>query len=341
MKEWYMENYTPNITGFESCAISQYAQDNFTDVLLTNLADDLLLCSHDLSVKTPIRGIIQGNMADTQLQSMYRTILCKIGTVHAGDYIYFDDNYWIIDGLPGNNKSYEKVTLKVCQYKLRWQKDDGTIVERWGNFSTASKYDKGENGNEVATLSSNNYTILIPEDDDGMTIERRRVFIDISQNPEKVFKITRNDDPLFMYNSKGGVLSLIADKEELNLEKDRPDLRLCDYIDPETPPSFSNGESGESDISAMIKGPKDILVGFPQKYTALFKSVSDESDIDFSEVDFSWNIIGDDRISHTERDDIIAISVNDEDLIGSSFLLQLLVKGSVLAELPVKITEGW
>ena len=265
MKEWYLTNPKPNITsGYENDALSEYAQDNFTDVLETTFSDTALLFNYSLSESKEIKCVIQGNIANTQLKSMERTILVPIGTLHSGDYIFFEDEYWIVDGRPGNNKSYEKATLKECQYKLRWQKDDGTIIERWVYLTSSSKYDVGENGNNTIVLTSNNYLITIPNDEDSMTLDGKRVFIDLSDIPEKVFKITRNDDVLFAHGSHGGTLNLIADKVELNKETDNQELRLCDYIDSTpTPPSEPTTPDETADLSAEItfKGTQELKIG--------------------------------------------------------------------------------
>ena len=266
MKEWYLTNPRPNITsGYENDALSEYAQDNFTDVLETTFSDTALLFNYSLSESKEIKCVIQGNIANTQLKSMERTILVPIGTLHSGDYVFFEDEYWIVDGRPGNNKSYEKATLKECQYKLRWQKDDGTIIERWVYLTSSSKYDVGENGNNTIILTSNNYLITIPNDEDSMTLYGKRVFIDLSDVPEKVFKITRNDDVLFAHGSHGGTLNLIADKTEFNKETDNQELRLCDYIDSSTPtpPSEPTTPDETEDLSAKItfKGSQELIIG--------------------------------------------------------------------------------
>ena len=266
MKEWYLNCPSPNITsGYENDALSEYAQDNFTDVLETTFSDTALLFNYSLSESKEIKCIIQGNIANTQLKSMERTILVPIGTLHSGDYVFFEDEYWIVDGRPGNNKSYEKATLKECQYKLRWQKDDGTIIERWVYLTSSSKYDVGENGNNTIVLTSNNYLITIPNDEDSMTLDGKRVFIDLSDVPEKVFKITRNDDVLFAHGSHGGTLNLIADKTEFNKETDNQELRLCDYIDstPSPPPSEPTTPDETEDLSAKItfKGSQELIIG--------------------------------------------------------------------------------
>ena len=270
MKEWYLNCPSPNITsGYENDALSEYAQDNFTDVLETTFSDTALLFNYSLSESKEIKCVIQGNIANTPLKSMERTILVPIGTLHSGDYIFFEDEYWIVDGRPGNNKSYEKATLKECQYKLRWQKDDGTIIERWVYLTSSSKYDVGENGNNTIVLTSNNYLITIPNDEDSMTLDGKRVFIDLSDIPEKVFKITRNDDVLFAHGSHGGTLNLIADKTEFNKETDNQELRLCDYIDspPPTPPSEPTIPDETEDLYAKItfKGSQELIIGGSDK----------------------------------------------------------------------------
>lgn len=343
MKEWYLDTPVPNITGYESDTISEYAQSNFTDVLLTSFSDSVGLCNADLSECKQIQCVIQGNTADTQLMSLQRTILVPIGTLHAGDYIYFENEYWIVDGRPGNNKSYEKATLKVCQYKLRWQKDDGTIIERWANLTSASKYDVGESGNSVILLSSNNYTILIPHDEDGHTIEGKRVFIDTSNNPKKVFKITRNDDPLFLYGSHGGVLSIIADKTELNTNTDRPDLRLCDYIEePSTSTSPQPSESDKTtDLTATISGNKELKVGFSRTYTVAFADKETGESVDSNEVKFIWNIDAAFDVVQSAYDNKIEISVSDESLVGLSFLLCVQIGEVIVGQIEVNIVEGW
>ena len=343
MKEWYLNCPSPNITsGYENDALSEYAQDNFTDVLETTFSDTALLFNYSLSESKEIKCVIQGNIANTQLKSMERTILVPIGTLHSGDYIFFEDEYWIVDGRPGNNKSYEKATLKECQYKLRWQKDDGTIIERWVYLTSSSKYDVGENGNNTIVLTSNNYLITIPNDEDSMTLDGKRVFIDLSDIPEKVFKITRNDDVLFAHGSHGGTLNLIADKTEFNKETDNQELRLCDYIDSSPiPPSEPTTPDETEDLSATISGNTNLKVGFSRTYTVNF---TDESgnEVDWNDVGFSWNVISDfdsGLIEQTISGNAIKLSVDDENLIGGSFILSVVMDTVTLAQIEITVAD--
>ena len=343
MKEWYLTNPRPNITsGYENDALSEYAQDNFTDVLETTFSDTALLFNYSLSESKEIKCIIQGNIANTQLKSMERTILVPIGTLHSGDYVFFENEYWIVDGRPGNNKSYEKATLKECQYKLRWQKDDGTIIERWVYLTSSSKYDVGENGNNTIILTSNNYLITIPNDEDSMTLDGKRVFIDLSDIPEKVFKITRNDDVLFAHGSHGGTLNLIADKTEFNKETDNQELRLCDYIDssPTTPPSEPTIPDETEDLSATISGTTNLKIGVTRNYTATL-SDKDSNVVQWDDTKYGWNVASDFDVKQSVTENKISLTVEDEDFIESSFILQVtkLDDGSVIAEFEITVAD--
>ena len=347
MQEWYLigNNTKPNmIGGYENEGFLDCKDDAFYETLETDLADIVILYNYDLSESKEIRGIVEGNTADTQLKSMERSILVPVGTLHSGDYIFFEDEYWIVDGRPGNNKIYEKATLKECQYKLRWQKDDGTIIERFANLTSSSKYDVGENGNNTIILTSNNYLIIMPNDKDSMTIDGKRVFIDLSDIPEKVFKITRNDDVLYNHHTHGGTLNLIADKTELNKEKDNQELWLCDYIDisspsTPTPPKPSNPDE-TADLSAKISGNTNLRIGVTRTYTVTL-SDKEGNAVQWNDTKYSWNVISDFDVRQTVTENKISLTVEDEDFIDSSFLLQVikLNDSSVLSEIEITVID--
>lgn len=344
MQEWYLMTPTtrPNmIGGYENDVFLDWKDDAFYETLQTDIADTVIIYNYDLSESREIRGIVEGNTADTQLKSMERSILVPIGTLRSGDYVFFEDEYWIVDGRPGNNKTYEKATLKECQYKLRWQKNDGSIVERFANFTSSSKYDVGENGNNTIIFSSNNYLIIMPNDKDSMTIEGKRVFIDLSDVPTKVFKITRNDDVLYNHHTHGGTLNFIADKTELNKEKDNQELRLCDYIDisntTTSPPPQPSNPNETAVLNATITGNKTMKIGFSRTYTAtLFDADGNEVDWDVSL--YGWNVASDFAVEQNIDENKIKLFVDDDSLIGGSFLLQVIKLDDDTVVSEVKIT---
>lgn len=322
-----MDNYKPNITsGYESDSISEWAQDNFTDVLSTTFSDTVLLCNYDLSDCKQIKCVMQGNSADTHLKSMERIGLFPIGTVKAGMYIYFDKRYWIIDGYPSNNKSYEKATMKLCQYKIKWQNSKGDIVERWCNLTSASRYDDGEVAGTTLVLSSDNITVVMPNDDEVLYLGGKRVFIDKKPIPEKVYKLTRTDDVLYDYQEHGGIISFIADKTELDTQRDNQELGVCDYSSPTPTPDEPITPSGS--ITATIVGDDEIETGFKSTYTA---TITDENDNDVVWSDgYSWNVVCDYDVDVTIDGNKIKLLIEDEMALDESVKIEVLHNGAVI-----------
>lgn len=330
MKEWYLlsSDTRPNSTGgYENDAFVDYKDDAFQEILQTDIATTVTLYNYDLSESQQIRCIVQGNTADTQLKSLERNVLASIGTLKAGMYIFFENRYWLVTGYPGNNKIYEKATIILCQYKLKWQNDSGKIIERWANFTSASKYDTGENGNQTIILTSNNFTIWVPEDDDSFTLDNKRVFIDRdNKNPTKVFEITRSDDVLYLFGEDhGGILSFIADKTELNLEVDRPDLGLCDYKPPRPLPPKPDETT---DLSAVISGGDVLRFGIPDVYSVTFNQ---------DNIEYVWNIVSDFPVKQNINGNEIELIIDSPDYIGSSFILQIIVNDEIKTEKEIRI----
>ena len=83
--------------------------------------------------------------------------------IKEGDYLHNakDDTYWLVFNVFDVGGAYFKGEIRKCSYLLYWQLADGTIVNRWANIVSASKYDEGENSNNTIILSTNNYTVLI------------------------------------------------------------------------------------------------------------------------------------------------------------------------------------
>lgn len=340
MKKWYLmtDNTNPNLLGgYEDDVYLDYKNDSFDEILQTNVATTVVLYTSDLSWSKKIRCIIQGNTADTQLKSLERTGLFPVGTVKAGMYIFFEKRYWLITGYPGTNGIYEKVTLALCQYNLRWQNEKGQIVERWMNATSASKYDVGETQNYNIIMPSNNFTLLLPGDDESMKLDGVRVFIDRNkQNPTKVFKITRSDDILYDYGESihGCVLSYIADRGEFNPETDNQELMICDYIRPE-----DKEENFLPNISVAIKGNNNIKCGFSRTYSVLF---TDAKGNPVENVGFSWIVQSNFNVRYTTSNNVIEVFVENDDDIGKTFSLKVVTSNNeVLEEKEIKVIKAF
>ena len=337
MQEWYLmtPETRPNITGgFENDAFLDYKEDAFAEALSTDIAKTVILFNSDMTEIGEIRVIIMDNLANTQLKSMERSVFAVIGTLKAGMYIKFENQYWLISGYPGNNGVCEKATAILCQYELIWQDDDGKIIRRWANFTSASKYDNGRIGNSTIILTSNNFTIWIPEDDDGTTLDGRRVFIDrvkTGQLPTKVFEITRSDDVLYLFGKDhGGILSFIADKDELNKVTDRQDLWICNYKSPITP-TLPPSEPDNPTTSVTITGGDTLRYGRAKTWTVTFSDSENQPN-------FTWNVKSDFKITQNITGNKIQLKCTDDKAIDCTFTLQVLDNESnILSETTIII----
>ena len=263
--------------------------------------------------------------------------------VKIGDYIHDtkDDTYWLVYTAFNVNDIEYTGKLIQCNYLLKWQLSDGKIVQRWTNIVSASKYDTGENGNSTIVLSSNNFTILMGYCDEALELEEKRVFIDIRKVPKKVFKITRGDDVLYNAGSIGMLLSFIADKTELNKDKDNQELGICDYIHPSTPtPPKPSTPDETADLSAKISGNTNLRIGVTRTYTVTL-SDKEGNAVQWNDTKYSWNVISDFDVRQTVTENKISLTVEDEDFIDSSFLLQVikLNDSSVLSEIEITVID--
>lgn len=263
--------------------------------------------------------------------------------VKIGDYIHDtkDDTYWLVYTAFNVNDIEYTGKLIQCNYLLKWQLSDGKIIQRWANIVSASKYDTGENGNSTIVLSSNNFTILMGYCDEALELEEKRVFIDIRKPPKKVFKITRGDDVLYNAGSIGMLLSFIADKTELNKDKDNQELGICDYIHPSSPtPSEPSNPDETADLSAKISGNTNLRIGVTRTYTVTL-SDKEGNAVQWNDTKYSWNVISDFDVRQTVTENKISLTVEDEDFIDSSFLLQVikLNDSSVLSEIEITVID--
>lgn len=276
--------------------------------------------------------------------------------IKVGDYIHDikDDTYWLVyTSFNVDNIHYEGRLIQ-CNYLLKWQLSNGSIVSRWCNIASASKYDVGENVTSTHILSTNTYSIIIGYCDEGLELEEKRVFIDVlKDNPTKVFKITRNDDVLYNYGNIGSLLSFIADKTEFNKETDNQELRICNYFNLDEKECSNNEEqnvieeSSESTnkntdktilLSSKILGKDIIKITVPYTYTANLYNNGNE--IEWDNKKYNWNILSDFDINCTINENKITIEIEDnEELIGKQFLIQIINNDEIICEKIVNVID--
>lgn len=279
------------------------------------------------------------NRKYSSLNGNYQNFLTTYDNpIKIGDYFHDikDDTYWIAYNFFNVNDVHYEGKMIQCNYLLKWQMSNGEIIKRWANIVSASKYDVGENGNSTIVLSSNNYTILIGYCEEGFALDGKRVFIDMNPiNPKKVFKITRSDDVLYNSGNMGALLSFIADKTEFNPDTDNQELQICDYMRTALPPLMPDERPV---LSATISGNEFLKNGYERTYAASFNG-PDGNAVDWCSIDYQWEIISDFYVQQNQYENKIELCIEDERLIGSSFLLCIKISNEIVSNLNITIVE--
>lgn len=355
MKEWYLigNKTKPNVLGgYENQSFLDYKEDAFAEALETDVATTVLLCNSDLSIQNEIRCILEGNVADTQLQSMQRKGLFTRGNVKDGMYVFFEGGYWLIIGFPGTNGIYEKATMSLCQFKLRWQNSDGQIIERWAYTEDFTKYSNGLTGNNTLTIGDNQYGLTLPIDSETKKLKRDMRFpidFDDCEQPD-VYKLTNRKVKLNDNNSSGhgGTMIVTMSFDAFNPNDDKKvtmengqEVWICNYNNSHTPlPLTPQPPDETTDLRCVISGNKNLKNGYTRTYTALLFDKNDTA-INWDDTLYYWNVQSDFPVQQIIDGNKIKVKINDENLIGSSFTLQVRLKAddSIIAEDVILIIE--
>ena len=292
MKEWYLigNSTKPNMLGgYENQGFLDYKEDAFFEALETDIATTVLLYNSDLSIKKEIRCIMQGNVADTQLQSTQRKGLFACGTAKDGMYVFFENAYWLIIGFPGTNGIYQKVTMSLCQFQLRWQNSDKKIIERWAYAEDFTKYSNGLIGNYTLTIGDNQYGVILPIDTETKKLKRDMRFpmdFDDNEQPD-IYKLTNrkvklNDNN---YSGHGGTMIVTMSLDVFNPDNDKKitlengqEVWICNYNRSRSHlPSTTQPPNKTTDLTANIEyrgKPVINIGGYSKTFSAKFLNSS-------------------------------------------------------------------
>ena len=266
----------------------------------------------------------------------------------AGDYVEWADSMWLVLNADSDDEVYTDGNLRQCQHRIYWQKSDGTIVSRYAYTENASAYNNGETGNNTITLQSNQFMVYLPYDEETAELDNgKRVHMSRSNAKCKPYELTRPDDITYGFGEKG-VLNIIFTQTQYNQENDKlitledgTQAWICDYIDftPTTPSEPTTPDETE-DLSVTISGTTNLRIGVTRTYTATL-SDKDGNAVQWDDTKYGWNVASDFDVKQTVAENKISLTVEDEDFIDSSFILQVikLDDDSVIAEIEITVID--
>ena len=349
MKEWYLASeQSRGDTGVSDLAeiLSSDGMTALDEIMDTGIKNTVQIYDSDMSNEKTVDCIISNKSVNTYLGTHTVQMLCHPNTIKAGKYVKYNGRYWLTIGLVENIYDiYEKIILALCQIEVKWQNETGAVIKRWANANSASKYDTGLTPTYYYTTASNNFTLIFPSDDEVNKLYQKRVFLGDHDLENKVFKITRDDDILYMYGDNGECDSFIVSRDKFHPEADRLDLGLCDYFEPK---DISGNEKwligGDSVLYSGLQGEFSI-----EHYTDGAPTDADysvEIDAHSSALDAEWsNSDGAVSCKVTTRNGETTISgggkllltANDTDDIGNTVTINVIHDGTYVASKNVAI----
>lgn len=346
-KEWCTMQKSPRYNGgVEREEFTYYAQDGFDEyILTTHLGKDILLCSGEFTLKEGYeynfdgdmdcfenknsivdKGVIQSIQSDSEVSSETCQVLTRIGTLKNYHYIVYEGEIWLIASQPRSNDVYEKTVLKICNNVLKFQDKLGNIHYYPYWCEEASSYGNGENTSKTMTVISDQFNISLPLDDSIRELYQNKRFSLFKVNSiPRCYELTGIDFASGLYKDiKIAKLGLTACEYDPN--KDRTDLMLCDYFEPNTDTPTNNPTiTGSCEISYK-SNPTIKCGGNAKKFNCVFKDDSGNIIVFPNDIKVKWTIestFEENKLNIVKQDDYITFKVTDESLIDDMFKLTL------------------
>lgn len=243
--------------------------------------------------------------------------------ITVGDIVYNSstDEYMICTESMVLNGIQYVGKFTVCNWILKWQNNKGEIFEYPCQDMNSTQYNSGETNNRTFTIGTSQHMLTLPCDENTVILESpKRFYLDKNPINPTSFIITQNDNTSYNYGSKG-LVKLTVSQYVGVVERDRPDLGICDYID------FDNidddiTEDTTTDSAKIIYTTTSIISGGNSKeFIAKFYN-KDKDEIIKTPL---WEIICDfkEELEVSQFSNQISISINNDDYVDEYFKLVL------------------
>lgn len=336
--EYYMKLQnaysTKNKREKELVKVNRNANKHFDDTFDTQ---DVLV--NEIPMQIMIIKDTDGNTYKKKIKSRHKDI------IKLGDYVKWNNQIWMITLLDSDDKAWNRGYMYLCEILLRWQDDNGNIIERWGYSEDYTKYSMGESGNSTITVGDYQYGITLPVDEYTKKLNRENRFVvDFEGNyPPDTYRLTGKKGFIsdYRYFDKGGVFTITLSYEQFNKVTDKlvklennTEVWICDYKTPSTstlPPS----EPDNPTTSVIITGGDTLRYGRSKTWTVTF---TDSTGAEITPLNFTWNVKSDFKITQNITDNKIQLKCIDDTAIDCTFILQVLDNESnILSETTITI----
>ena len=241
-----------------------------------------------------------------------------------GDTLYDskNDEYYLCTESFNIDDVHWQGRLTLCNWILKWQKKDGTILEYPVHDMNTTQYNSGEQSNRQFTIGSSQHMLTMTADDNTVTLKSpQRFFLDRDYEHPTTFIVTQNDTTSYNFGKKG-ITKVTVTECAIDYDEDRLDLGICDYKDYD---GLSIDTGDEDYVSKSVIGYDTTVIksgGSPQMFTARF---FDENGEEAKSVVPRWGFICPflDYLDISYDDNTITISIDDDRFIDEDFKLTL------------------
>lgn len=254
--------------------------------------------------------------------------------VDLGELIYDTkrNEYWLCIESYDVSGIHIEGKLGKCSRFIRWQDRNGNIQKIPVISRNATQYNNGEYKDEKITLGSDQIMMYTQLNEHTRILDHgTKFFTDENLNNPSVYELTKPDTVDYSYMGKG-MISLMLTERPYSPTKEELELGICNYRRNTTtlPPQVTPPDKIE-DLTAHISGNNCMKLGIPKSFSVSFMD-KDKRQLDWETVNFKWNVVSDFNIVQNIIGNKIELTVEDENYIDSSFLLQVVVNEKVISE---------
>lgn len=220
-----------------------YATQGFDEVLHCFMSDTVeVYPSRITDEPTKMRAVVQNRTTDNPQFATLRQLLCAMDEhVECGNYIRWNNEWWLIPYFVGNNGVYQKAYMWYCNYTLRFVSPlTGEVVEYPVNTENATRYNSGERDNSRMTIGTSQHIVYIPNNDETILINHGMRFIfDYNQQQPTVMRVTQVDTTSYAYGNADAVrlLRLTLKEDQYNVITDDPTIGVANATGYNDPPA--------------------------------------------------------------------------------------------------------
>lgn len=258
-----------------------------------------------------------------------------------GDYIEYNGGHWLCMNASNFHGMYCVGTFQLCNWKLYWMNGNGQIKSAYCIDYNSTQYNSGESSNKPMTLGSAQHMLYMQCNTDTIILNTPlRFVVDKNIDNPTCYKVTQNDNSTYNYGK--GLCCVTITETELNRTTDKlvvldnnEKVWICDYYSPTPEPE---PQPDNTKIVATISGRFEIKIGKTGIFFVAFTDFSGNEVIDYN---FEWHVVGK-GISSIADGKTIKITVdNNEELIDSSILLQVIVNKKIVTQNEIFLTDGF